>query len=233
MKTRTLLVLALCIGSWTSLEAARPTDVVLTVPSGLEADVSTCEQAILRWSAVPNAGAYNVVLIKDGSSTEKRVSDTFVAFPGLAVGDYAFQVKALGTSGSESAYSGAVPFSVVACGACKPPVIRLTSVQPVVIHPANHQMVTVTLNGALETECSVTQSSLRVHDEYGMDQMIAFRMPINGGPFAISAVVEATRNGQDSDGRVYEFTASGNNAAGWGFSNTLQTRVTRGPGTKN
>ncbi|MBA3632869.1 MAG: carboxypeptidase regulatory-like domain-containing protein, partial [Acidobacteria bacterium] len=95
------------------------------------------------------------------------------------------------------------------------PEITLTA-NPNRIFPPNGQSVTVTLSGGGSDTCSGLASvSYVVIDEYGTTLNIPARtLSGNSDSWTDSLIVEASRRGDDSDGRLYRVTATIMDAAG-------------------
>ncbi|HTG82406.1 MAG TPA: hypothetical protein VL949_10710, partial [Geobacteraceae bacterium] len=83
--------------------------------------------------------------------------------------------------------------------ATNPPQITITAT-PDVIWPPNHQMVPVTIAGGVEANGSDIKSvSISVSDAYG-------KYEYNNLTFGSTVMLEAWRNGNDTDGRKYTIT---------------------------
>jgi hypothetical protein len=84
------------------------------------------------------------------------------------------------------------------------------------IFPPNGQSVTVTLSGVGSNTCSGLASvSYIVIDEYGTTLNIPTRTLIgNSASWTDSLIVEASRHGNDLDGRLYRVVATITDAAG-------------------
>jgi hypothetical protein len=93
------------------------------------------------------------------------------------------------------------------------PEITLTAT-PDVIWPPDHKMVPVTITGGVETYGSDIKSvSISVSDEYG-------KIKYNNLTFGSTVMLEAWRNGNDKDGRVYTITVV---VTKWGGTKTTKT----------
>ena len=95
------------------------------------------------------------------------------------------------------------------------PTIQLTAT-PLLIWPANGQSVVVTLNGnGADSVSGLSQVTYVVTDEYGAALSIAPRS-LSGSPatWVDQLSVEARRNGEDIDGRLYRIVATITDLAG-------------------
>jgi len=95
------------------------------------------------------------------------------------------------------------------------PTINLTA-NPNRIFPPNGQSVTVTLSGtASDVTSGLVSVSYVVTDEYGATLNIPTRtLSGNSALWTDSLIVEASRRGNDSDGRLYRVAATIVDAAG-------------------
>jgi uncharacterized lipoprotein YddW (UPF0748 family) len=106
------------------------------------------------------------------------------------------------------------------------PIISL-SADPSVIWPPNGKTVTVTISGSgADMVSGLAGVSYVVTDEYGLPLGIPLRL-LNGGSatWADQLAVEARRNGDDFDGRVYQVVATLTDVAGNTATATAIIRV--------
>jgi len=83
-----------------------------------------------------------------------------------------------------------------------PPHIAVAA-RPVEIRPGGHGLVPVTFTGTASDDVAPINSvSFRIQDEYGRVQPSG-SASVTGGRFSITVLLEATRRGQDVDGRRY------------------------------
>lgn len=92
-----------------------------------------------------------------------------------------------------------------------PPALTLV-VDPAELWPPNHKRVQVRISvAATDAGTGVESVQLRVIDEYGVVQPAVAPVPGNGGAsveFSVGVELEASRDGQDRDGRVYTIEAT-------------------------
>ena len=83
-----------------------------------------------------------------------------------------------------------------------PPRVTVAA-RPVEIRPGGHRLVPVTFTGTASDDVAPINSvSFRIQDEYGRVQPSG-SASVTGGRFSITVLLEATRRGQDLDGRRY------------------------------
>jgi hypothetical protein len=85
-------------------------------------------------------------------------------------------------------------------------------------------MVTVQVTGSVDTACPLTASELHIKDSDAGDIVSSLTIAPEGGAFSATVMLQASRNGSDKDGRLYELAASAQNAAG--VSNSSAGTVT-------
>ena len=96
------------------------------------------------------------------------------------------------------------------------PVVTL-SAAPAVLWPPNGRTVPVTLSGTLTVApCAATVTSLSyaVVDEYGLVQPSGPIVPGADGAFSVSVPLQASRRGDDRDGRQYTIRVTATNGTG-------------------
>ena len=97
-----------------------------------------------------------------------------------------------------------------------PPAVSV-SANPSSLWPANGKMVPVTISGTITDDLSGVDSStaaFNVVDEYGSIQPSG---PVSlgaGGSYSFTVSLQASRNGNDQDGRHYTITVSAQDLAG-------------------
>jgi len=95
-----------------------------------------------------------------------------------------------------------------------PPVIALL-VTPTSLWPPNGRMMPVSVSGTItDTGCTVTSAAYAVKDEYGEVQPSGPVTLGAGGAYSLTVLLQASRLGSDSDGRLYTITVSASNNAG-------------------
>lgn len=97
-----------------------------------------------------------------------------------------------------------------------PPAVTV-SASPTTIWPPNHKMVSVTVSGTITDNLSgvdSTSAAFAVADEYGSVQPSG---PVSlgaGGSYSFKVSLQASRNGNDQDGRQYVITVRAQDLAG-------------------
>jgi hypothetical protein len=92
-----------------------------------------------------------------------------------------------------------------------PPVVTL-SITPTSLWPPNGQMVPVTVSGTItDTGCTITSAAYAVTDEYGQVQPSGPVTLGTGGAYFLTVGLQASRLGNDLDGRLYTITVSARN----------------------
>jgi len=97
-----------------------------------------------------------------------------------------------------------------------PPTITLT-VQPATLWPPNGEMVSVSVSGTIADATSgvnASSATLRVTDEYGSIQPSGPVTLGAGGSYTFTVSLQASRRGDDRDGRLYTVTVGGLDNAG-------------------
>ena len=97
-----------------------------------------------------------------------------------------------------------------------PPAVSV-SARPSSLWPANGKMVSVTVSGAITDNVSgvnPTTAAFAVVDEYGTVQPNGPVTLGSGGSYAFTVSLQASRNGNDTDGRQYTITVSAQDLAG-------------------
>jgi hypothetical protein len=96
-----------------------------------------------------------------------------------------------------------------------PPAITL-SADPTSLWPPNGRMVPVTVSGTIaDSGCEETATATyAVHDEYGIVHPAGSVVPRADGSFSFTALLQASRQGGDRDGRQYTITVHAENGAG-------------------
>jgi len=122
------------------------------------------------------------------------------------------------TAASADAAGNAVTTAATVVLASRPPEIKITAT-PDVIWPPNHKMVPVTIAGGVESNGSDIKSvSITVSDEYG-------KFKYNNLAFGSTVMLEAWRNGNDTDGRKYTITVVVTNKGGITTAKTATVTV--------
>jgi probable HAF family extracellular repeat protein len=93
-----------------------------------------------------------------------------------------------------------------------PPVITIAA-SPETLWPPNGKLVPVTMSGTITDESGVQASSYQVMDEYGQVQPKG-SVSLVDGSYAFAVALQASRNGNDRDGRRYTIVVSATDNAG-------------------
>ena len=98
---------------------------------------------------------------------------------------------------------------------CTTPKVITVSTTPASLWPPNGKMVPVVVSGAVtDTGCTVTTVAYTVTDEYGEVQPSGPLTLGAGGSYSFTVLLQASRLGTDSDGRLYTISVSASNNAG-------------------
>ena len=95
----------------------------------------------------------------------------------------------------------------------RPPVVTSAASPSVLLWSPNKIMTPVTISGTV-TDFSPTTATYKVVDEYGRIQPAGTVVLGAGGAYAFVVKLEAYRNGNDANGRVYTVTVSARDSAG-------------------
>jgi hypothetical protein len=108
-----------------------------------------------------------------------------------------------------------------------PPVVTV-SANPAMLWPPNGQQVAVTVSGTItdyepgDSGVNADSAAYVVMDEYGQSQPIGRLMLDADGSYAFTVTLEASRRGNDQDGRHYTIAVSArDNLGNPGFKSTL------------
>ena len=98
---------------------------------------------------------------------------------------------------------------------CTTPPVITVSTTPTALWPPNGRMMPVTVSGAItDTGCTVTSAAYAVTDEYGQVQPSGVVTLGGGGAYSFTVLLQASRLGNDLDGRHYTITVGASNNAG-------------------
>lgn len=159
--------------------------------------------------------------------------------PGTKHGTYASYVYSKAMQSHEYADPGkGMLIEVLVPSKCSgKPVVEVTSLSPEVIWPPNRSMEVVTVTGtvSMPSGCTLNEVGYSIEDEYGVHSGVGeFTVKmVNGlGEFTAPVRVEAWRDGQDKDGRIYKITLFARNEAGIGTSDVLEAIVPHDKGKR-
>jgi probable HAF family extracellular repeat protein len=97
-----------------------------------------------------------------------------------------------------------------------PPTITV-SASPATLWPPNGKLVTVTVSGTITDKpggSGMQAGTYQVIDEYGQVQPSGSLIPGAGGSYAFTVKLQASRNGNDQDGRHYTIAVNATDIAG-------------------
>jgi hypothetical protein len=106
-----------------------------------------------------------------------------------------------------------------------PPVITV-SASPSVLWPPNGKMIPVTLSGTTTVASCATKPTIlsyTVVDEYGLVQPAGSIVPEADGTFSIRVPLQASRRGDDRNGRKYTITVTAANSGGSAAATSVVT----------
>jgi hypothetical protein len=129
----------------------------------------------------------------------------------MAHGSYNVGLRAIDNAGNISALATAA-FGIDVT----PPVVTV-SASPSTLWPPNGKMVPVTVSGTITDSLSGVNRStaaFAVVDEYGTVQPNGPVTVGTGGSYSFTVLLQASRNGNDKDGRLYTITVSASDYAG-------------------
>ena len=113
-------------------------------------------------------------------------------------------VRCVATDASQNA-SAAKTFTVTVMN--PPPTVTATANPPTLLWSPNKTMTPVTVSGKITTT-SLKSASYKVVDEYGKVQPAGAITVGAGGNYSFVVKLEAYRNGNDSNGRLYTITVT-------------------------
>lgn len=137
--------------------------------------------------------------------------NTFCGMPAVAASDGSLHLYFRGNNVALGLATGGAPPDTT------PPTISLSTPSPNVLWPPTAALVAVQVAGAATDDTGIAQATLTVTDEYGIcDQTIDLtaRLSAGEGAFAQELALEASRQGNDIDGRTYTLTLTAADAAG-------------------
>ena len=156
----------------------------------------------------------------DGGGWSPYTGDTSVALTGLSDGSHTFNVKAKDEAGNVDSSPASVTFTIDTT----PPTLTLFSPSPAVLWPPNGKVTTVNFSGrAADSGSGVGSATYTLIDEYGERSGSGGVTVAPGGNFSLSHSLEASRKGNDFDGRSYTLTVTVTDQVG--NETTRSTRV--------
>jgi probable HAF family extracellular repeat protein len=124
----------------------------------------------------------------------------------------------VGASSTSSMRSPAVLWTPIRIDTT-PPTVTIVSVTPDTLWPPNGQMVTVTISGSITDAGSGVDASTTAYavtDEYGLIQPSGYITNLNAttGNYTFTIQLQASRRGNDRDGRQYTIIVSAQDEEG-------------------
>ncbi len=176
-----------------------------------------------EWISASPAGAF----VRKGCSASATL--TITVPPDTPAGIYGGYFVSRAQASHEAPDPGSGVFiSVDVPSACSGVAeIRLDDFGPSILWPPDHSLQAVTLRGSvlLPAGCALQEAAYRIEDEYGVYSASGLFTVAVDGSFTIVLPVEASRKGQDRDGREYAITVTVRNEAGTGSSGTMKVLV--------
>lgn len=161
--------------------------------------------------------------------TTKSTTLTIRVPEDAAPGVYSGYLRSKAKSVHETAAPGNGMFiEVIVPSKCSAaPGIEITSFGPEYIWPPDNKMESVTVTGKvhLPDGCSLYEAGYSIDDEYGIYTSTGVLYINSSGEFTLSLPVEASRKGQDKDGRRYTISIYAEDEAGIGVGGALNAVV--------
>lgn len=156
--------------------------------------------------------------------------------PGTKKGKYSSYVYSKAMQSHEYADPGnGILIEVIVPASCSgTPDVVIYSTSPKVIWPPDHSMEEVTITGTISMSpgCALLEVGYSIEDEYGVYTGVGGFSVNERGEFTVQIPVEAWRNGQDKDGRVYNITLFARNGVGIGTSEVFEAIVPHDKGKR-
>lgn len=164
----------------------------------------------------------SIVTITGTASAETLVSKANCPPPGV------WTQTVFGTRVPFGTCTVAAAAALPAAPACpSAPVVDAQANSPASILVRSGATVMVSVAGSIANAqgCTLRSSEYRLHDEYGEINTVSGFAVDGDGRFAFSVPVEASRKGNDKDGRTYTVTVSASNEAGIASSAPIVSTV--------
>lgn len=156
---------------------------------------------------------------------------------GTAAGTYSGYVFSKAMKAHNYANAGTGMFlSITVPSRCSGvPSILIDSLSPSYIWPPNHSMERVRVEGKvlLPLGCTLYELGYGIEDEYGIYSGTGSFTISQDGAFSLAIPVEASRLGQDKDGRHYVITLYAEDDLGIGISDPLEVLVPHDMGNRH
>jgi hypothetical protein len=127
------------------------------------------------------------------------------------------QTKIVSSSGNLTPATPPVRLSVTVPSSCTAlPTVVISSTLPTELAPPNGRLADVAVVGRVEAPagCTVAKTSYTLRDEYGIFDAAGQITTAEDGSFSFSVPVQASRRGDDKDGRTYQVTVSAEDEVG-------------------
>jgi len=148
--------------------------------------------------------------------------------PGTAPDTYSATLISGGMGGGHQSNNQSIMLYVVVPSECgEVPSFKITSIGPDNLWAPNNSMQEVTLRGRVDMPkgCTIYEASYTIDDEYGECSGEGSFTIDSDGEFIVSIPVEASRKGNDKDGRLYTIVLSAENDSGVGMSQAIDVHV--------
>jgi hypothetical protein len=144
-------------------------------------------------------------------------------------GDYSGRLflRAMGAHGLADAGRGININVNVPASCASAPEVRVDSVEPAYLWPPNGRMEPVEITGKiiLPDGCTISEAGYSIDDEYGLLSSVGNITLGPGNSFSASVPLEASRKGNDKNGRKYTITIYAADEAGIGQSQSKEVLV--------
>lgn len=214
-----------------------------TAPTGLNATAAQ-DSVLLVWESYPSANypagctqAREIHIFREnnGSGIFNQIfsansTATSYTDEGLAAGTYVYKIRAKcnvpavpmvspADPNNVSAFSTTATAVVNSAPPCAGPSVVDASASPLLLWPPNGKLVAVSVTGTVTEQANCTAPgsiSYRIVDEYGEYTTVTpVVVPLNGSTFNFQVSLEASRRGDDLNGRLYQILLD--TADGGGF----------------
>lgn len=201
----------------TVIDTTPPSCVMDSLPSR-----STTLTVPLSWTgtdAVGQIDTYSVLVSTNGgpyASLVERVGTRSTIFLGAAGNYYGFTCIAADTAGNVEVQQPVAEATTLVQPDTTPPAITISAL-PATLWPPNGRMVSVTISGRItdiETGVNAGKLAYAVTDEYGRVQPNGAVTLDSDGSYTFTISLQASRDGDDRDGRHYSISVRGQDNAG-------------------
>ncbi|MDQ0872323.1 fibronectin type 3 domain-containing protein/phosphotransferase system HPr-like phosphotransfer protein [Paenibacillus sp. V4I3] len=176
-------------------------EVVMAAPGNFAYKFQNVNDVVLTWTVAPNATAYKVYQIVDGSKVLKStVAGTTVTYTNLASGNYTYEIHSNSTRYGESAESAQATFSIVL---------------PTMLPPSNLvQSVTSATAFSLNWDAAANGNSYKVYQIVNGQKVLKSTVAttkvsysnMEPGDYTYEVHTVSTRFGESPEGTILTFT---------------------------